>query len=193
MKALTEALKQMLDALAHANAGEYMTQREKLKVLAHSSVTAKAPQTNIEQEMPVASNRRHIGLYMGSELPREVMDYVIQTCVSLNNDLTVLTAESKKAANVLLQPYESLLVESGITMRIATISGEPVPAMARYLRKHPEVAFLACKDKGYLGRGYINGTQRKNALPVPVVVVATGKAAAQSQQQTGPVSHSSVA
>ena len=193
MKALTDAVKQMLNGLAHANAGDYISQREKLSVLNQSGQATSTPQTiEAVEENVVSSNRRHVGLYMGSGLPSEVMDYVIQTCRSLNNDLTVLTSESKKAANALLEPYKEALAEAGINMQVANFSGEPVPAMARYLRKHPEVAFLACKDSGYLGRGYVNGTQRKNALPVPVVVVATGKAAALSPQQTDTVSHSSV-
>ena len=37
---------------------------------------------------------------------------------------------------------------------------------------------MTCKDSGYLGRSYMMGTQVKNALPVPVVVVVTEPAAA---------------
>jgi len=55
--------------------------------------------------------------------------------------------------------------------------------MLDYLRRHPEVAFLACKDFGYLGRSYLNGTERQNALPVPVVIVASRSEGAEQQVQ----------
>lgn len=182
MKVLTDALKQMLNALAFANAGEYMTQRDKVRVLRQTSQAAAMPE--IENQIAASGgSTRHIALYMGSELPAAVMDYVIQTCSRLNNDLTVLTFESKKTANELLQPYEEVLAEVDISMEVVHLSGEPIPSLARYIRKHPEIAFLACKDSGYLGRRYVNNTLRKNAIPVPVVVVATSKADAQVTTQ----------
>ena len=50
----------------------------------------------------------------------------------------------------------------------------------RWLRSHPEIAFLACKDSGYLGSSYLNGRQSKNELPVPVVIVTTKGEGAQA-------------
>jgi len=191
MKVLTDALKQILNSLAYANAGEYMTQRDKARFLNQSTADIK---TVIEPvEVKVVSKARHIALYTGSELPSEVMDYVIETCLRLKNDLTVLTFESKKASTALLQPYENILAKAGINMQVANLTGDPITGLARYLRKHPEVAFLACKDSGYLGRSYVNSSQRKNALPVPIVVVATSKTVTHTPAQANAEDKASVA
>ena len=91
--------------------------------------------------------------------------------------------DTESTGRALLQPHQEALDAAGVDMELVTLSGEPAPGLARYLRSHPEVAFLACKDSGYLGRSYLHGIQRKNALPVPVVVVATESEGAGKQLQ----------
>lgn len=184
MKPLTDALKKMLNGLASADAGEYLTPRQKAAFFEDTDVTV----VNATDEAPVlseaaatASTRRRIAMYMGSELPASIMNYVIETCSSLEHDLTVLTFESNSISNALLEPYTEILTGKGIEMQIVKLSGEPIPGLARYLRSHPEIAFMTCKDTGYLGRSYMNSTQAKNALPVPVVVVVTQPGATVAQ------------
>lgn len=189
MKKLSKTLKQMLDALAYAHAGEYLTPREKSRVLSHEFVSDKQIEEILPPEPVKADSRskaRRVALYLGSELPPEVMDYVIQTCMRLRHELTVLTFESERTARSLLEPHQANLDAAGVHMKLVTLSGKPVAGLARYLRSHPEVAFLACKDSGYLGRSYLQGTQRKNAIPVPVVVVTTG---AQARKQPQPAAN----
>ena len=176
MKPLTDALKRMLNGLASADAGEYLTPRQKAAFFEDTEykvVQADDAAPVLSEAAASASTRRHVAMYMGSELPASMMEYVIETCSSLEHDLTVLTLESSSISNALLEPYKDTLNGKGIEMQIVKLSGEPITGLARYLRSHPEIAFMACKDTGYLGRTYLNSTQAKNALPVPVVVVVT--------------------
>jgi len=175
MKKLTEALKQMLDALAFAHAGEHLSMRDKTQVLAQSSdaVNVEALKELEPASVSASSNTRRVALYLGSELPAEVIEYVIETCSSLKHELTVLTFQSGNVAKALINPYQQALEAVGVDMELVTLTGDPVSGLGRYLRKHPEVAFLACKDSGYLGRSFLKGTNPQNAIPVPVVVVTT--------------------
>ena len=173
MKKLTEAMKQMLDALAFANAGDNLSLRQKSEVLVKStSKIDKAPSPVVAKQTRSRSSARRVALYLGSELPVEVMDYVISTCASLKHELTVLTFQSENAGMALLEPHQQALTEAGVEMELVTLNGDPLSGLARYLRGHSEIAFLTCKDSGYLGRSYLKGMQRKD-LPVPVVVVTT--------------------
>ena len=194
MKPLTDALKRMLNGLASADAGEYLTPRQKAAFFEDTEykvVKADDEAPVLSETAVTASTRRHVAMYMGSELPATMMDYVIETCSSLEHDLTVLTFESSSISNALLEPYTDKLNGKGIEMQIVKLSGEPIPGLARYLRSHSEIAFMACKDSGYLGRTYLNSTQAKNALPVPVVVVVTqagaevAQPAAQQESKAG--------
>lgn len=174
----------MLNGLAAADAGEYLSPRQKTAFLERADfnvVNVTDPAPVMREDVVVTSPRRSVAMYMGSGLPAAMMDYVIDTCASLDHDLTVMTFEARNVSDNLLAPYAEALAEKGIAMKVAKLSGEPLPGLARYLRKHPEVVFLACKDTGYLGRNYMNGTQAGNTLPVPVVVVVTEPGAATAQ------------
>ena len=175
MAKLTEEIKRMLNALAYAHAGEYLSLHQKIDHLNQKSGTDNALQADFRAPVPVptqATRERQVALYMGSELPAEMMHYVVQTCGRLKHGLTVLTFQSDNTARALLSPYADELADAKIAMTIVPLTGEPVSGLARYLRRHPEVAFLVCKEIGYLGRSFLNGTQRQDILPVPVVLVA---------------------
>ena len=178
MTKLTENIKRMLNALAYANAGENLSAREKAIYLSKPE-----PVIAVMAEPVVAgSAQKQVALYMGSELSADVMNYVMQTCARLNHGLTVLTFQPEFHAQALLSPHKEALAAAGITLRLEILAGDPLNGLARYLRRHPAVAFLACNESGFLGRGLLNGTQRQDVLPVPVVLVASNANKAQVAQ-----------
>lgn len=178
MATLSATIKRMLNALAHADAGEYLTPLQKSQhIIQGASLGCSQTNASRREDQPLIKHQQ-VALYMGSELPADIMNYVIQTCVRLKHGLTVLTFQPEDAARALLSPYLESLRSATINMQLVVLTGEPIVGLARYLRRHPEVAFLACNETGYLGRSFLNGTQRKSALPVPVVLVeshASGK------------------
>ena len=174
MVKLTEVIKRMLNALACADAGEYLSLHQKIDYLNQKSGTGNALQADTPMPVPTQATRQRqqVALYMGSELPAEMMHYVVETCGRLKHGLTVLTFQSDSTARALLSPYADELADAEIALKIVPLTGDPVSGLARYLRRHPVVAFLVCKETGYLGRSFLNGTQRQDILPVPVVLVA---------------------
>lgn len=170
---LTQEIKRMLDALALANAGDNLTRRQKSRLIAGK------PAPVSKTEVPVAKPQLpQVGLYLGSDLPADVMHYVLQTCTRLKHGLTVLSFQSESEVETLLAPYRDALSEAAIEVRVAILSGEPPAALIHALRRRPDVAFLICNESGYLGRSLIKGTVRQDAMPVPVVLVAGGETAA---------------
>jgi hypothetical protein len=166
---LTAEIKRMLDALAYANAGDYLSPLQKDEVLEHSTVARATP---APASAAPAGAKPQVGLYLGSEVSDDAMQYVAHTCARLRHDLTVLTFESESDARALLAPYEPLLEQAGAEMRVVVMTGDPPAALAQALRRRPEVAFLVCNEAGYLGHSLMAGTARKDAIPVPVVLVA---------------------
>ena len=188
MSKLKNILKQMLDGFEHANAAEYLTMSQKSAQLSKSTAQVYATPVTVETITHDAgsNSRRRVGLFLGNQLPSEVMEYVIQTCISLKHELTVITFQTEKTARALLNGYEKALRDAGIDMKLVALNGDPISRLSRYLKSHPEIAFLACKDAGYLGHRYISGTRDTSLLPVPVVVVVTkeGEAASQLDKET---------
>jgi hypothetical protein len=181
MKKMTQEIKRMLEALALANAGDNLTRREMARLIAGNPVPLAKP------DAPVTKTQQpQVGLYLGSELPADVMQYVVQTCTRLKHGLTVLTFQSETEAQALLAPFQSALDAAGIAPRVSVLTGEPPASLIHALRKRPDVAFLICNESGYLGRGLLKGTVRQDAIPVPVVMVAGGDAALQpARTETG--------
>jgi len=174
MKKMTQEIKRMLEALALANAGDNLTRREMARLIAGNPVPLAKP------DAPVTKTQQpQVGLYLGSELPADVMQYVVQTCTRLKHGLSVLSFQSESEVQTLLSPYLDTLADAGIEMRVSILTGEPPPALIHALRRRPDIAFLICNESGYLGRSLIKGTVRQDSIPVPVVLVTAGEAAAQ--------------
>ena len=174
MKKMTQEIKRMLEALALANAGDHLSRRQKSRLIAGR------PAPEAKPEPPVVKLQQpQVGLYLGSELSADVMQYVVQTCTRLKHGLSVLSFQSESEVETLLAPYQEGLAEAGIETRVAILTGEPPAALVHALRRRPDIAFLICNESGYLGRSLIKGTVRQDSIPVPVVLVTAGEAAAQ--------------
>jgi hypothetical protein len=178
MSVLTEALKQMLDGLAHQDAGEFLTTSRKSAEFARGTKIKPTQQVVESEPAPVVESRRRIALFIGSDLSPNVMEYITQTCTRMQHDLTVLSFESGHVAQESLAPYREALDAAGIDIRLVTLGGNTISQLVRYLANHPEISFLACKESGYLGSSYVMGYQKKNEMPVPVVVIVERKDAA---------------
>lgn len=183
---LTQEIKRMLSALAYANAGENLTRRQMNEVLSGR----KTPVVKPEVVVPQAA-RSQVALYLGAELPAEVMQYVMQTCARLKHGLTVLTFQSETEAEALLAAYRKDLADAGIALRVDVLAGEAPAALARALKRRPEVAFLVCNESGFFGHGLVSGAQSKSGMPVPVVLVAANEHGA-GEQVVGLASRSQV-
>lgn len=170
---LTQDIQRMLNALAHANAGENLNRRQKDRALAGSAAPVAQPEPD-----PAVAGGPQIALYLGSELPADVMQYVIQTCSRMRHGLRVLSFQSENEAHALLAPYQEALATAGIHTELSLLAGEPPAALVHALRKRPDVAFLICNETGYLGRSLLKGSVRRDAIPVPVVLVATSESPA---------------
>ena len=178
---LTAEIKRMLNALAYANAGELLPARKKYRVIAGGT----AP-TPVIEPVPTAKAGPQIGLYLGSEVSSDMMQYVMQTCTQLKHGLTVLTFQSEADARNLLKPYQTELENAHIGVQLNVLSGEPPAALVHALRKRPEIAFLICNESGYLGRSLLKGLVRQDAFPVPVVMVAANDIAMMKAAEPAP-------
>lgn len=180
MKILRETLEVMKKGFAHSHVGDYLTGSEKLKAIADVDASASAQRNLLAQQTKEAAKtktkRQSIAMYLGSELPAHLMDYMIETCISLDHDLKVLTFESSNVSQELLEPYQAVLAEKNITMQKTKLTGNPMAELNRHLKGHPEIVFLACRDSGFIGRSYLSGNPAKINLSVPVVVVSEDNA-----------------
>jgi hypothetical protein len=175
MMKLPANIQRILDALAYAHAGDYLSRTQKDAELGSRPRVASADDFVAPTATP---ERTRVALYLGSELPEEVMQYVLRTCARMQYGLTVLALQGQKEAEGLLDGHRDALAEAGISPRLVPLAGEPTRALTQALRRRPEIAFLVCNEAGYLGRALLNGTH--HGLPVPVVLVSRNDAVAEA-------------
>lgn len=169
----TTSLKRMLNALTFAHLGESLSLSQKDRALATSSAASVAtPVVVMEQSTTRAVPRSQVGLYLGSELPVSVMQYVLQTCARLHHGLTVFSFQSEREIDAILAPHRSALAEAHIVVKSVPLSGDPAKMLVSALKRRSDVAFLVCNESGFLGNRLTRGAMNPDSLPVPVVLVA---------------------
>lgn len=169
----TSSLKRMFNALSFAHLGESLSLSQKDRALAASSA-AMTPATAEAAMQPAtcAVPRSQVGLYLGSELPASVMQYVLQTCARLHHGLTVFSFQSEREIDAILAPHLSALAEANIAVKSVPLTGDPAKVLASALKRRSDVAFLVCNESGFLGNRLTRGAMSPDSLPVPVVLVA---------------------
>ena len=168
----TSALKRMLNAFSFAHAGESLSLSQKSRALAGSGVAATQHAAASQETTTCAVPRSQVGLYLGSELPASVMQYVLQTCVRLHHGLTVFSFQSEREIDAILAPHHDALAEANIAVKRVVLTGDPVKVLASALKRRSDVAFLVCNESGFLGNRLTRGAMSPDSLPVPVVLVA---------------------
>lgn len=157
--------------LAHFFAGNTWVKQK------HDTAAGHTAFDSSNKTLPTLKPGQQIGLYLGSELSPDVMQYVIATCMQFSVKLTVLTFQSESDARTLLKPYQTKLNDAHIDVQLAVLGGEPPAALIQALRKRPEIALLICNEFGYLGRSLKKGIVRQEAFPVPVVLIGGNETA----------------
>lgn len=166
-------LKHILNALSFAHLGESLSLSQKDRALtASTAATAPAPLASGTQTATCAVPRSQVGLYLGSELPASVMQYVVQTCARLHHGLTVFSFQNEREIDATLAPHRSTLAEANIAVKTVALTGDPARVLASALKRRSDVAFLVCNESGFLGSRLTRGAMNPDSLPVPVVLVA---------------------
>ena len=169
----TSSLKRMLNALSFAHAGESLSLTQKDRALASAAATTThGTKTAVAPTVACAVPRSQVGLYLGSELPASVMQYVLQTCVRLHHGLTVFSFQSEREIDAILAPHRNALAEANIAVKSVPLTGDPAKVLASALKRRADVAFLVCNESGFLGNRLTRGAMSPDSLPVPVVLVA---------------------
>jgi hypothetical protein len=178
MRKLTDQLKKALSALAYANAGEMLPDRDKDRLLVddkppRAKAMAPAPMRAVAPAPAVAapSLNGQVGLYLGASLDSAVVEYAAQTCKQLNTALTIVTFQPEDKARELLAPHLAELGREGVVWRIARLQGEPQSSLPRYLRSEARMLFLVCSESGFLGHTVRSGTARRMDFGLPIVLV----------------------
>ncbi|SCZ65726.1 hypothetical protein [Thiohalomonas denitrificans] len=169
MKRITEDLRRALAAMACSEAGEFLSPLQKASVLDSRKRSPAA----------VAVNRSHLrgrrlALATGGTGSPRAFDYALQCCRQLEAALDVI---SLNECIYEMDPSRSAELQAhGIQWRSLALDGEPLNALAGYLRNNVQPLFLVADETGFPATELLTGRVKKALWPshIPLVVIAAG-------------------
>ncbi len=162
---LAQQIKQALDALAFADAGEPLGPR--------AMYAALNPDNNVAPPQPEPRlGRKLIALGVGESLPAEVMTYIVGTCRRMRADL-LLIAEDAGRVRALLAPYLSEL--DGIQCLAEEVPSASRRAVVRVLQQNSNILFAVTGTPDDPVHALLKAKRGLLEPKTPVPVVMVGK------------------
>ncbi|MET0048087.1 MAG: hypothetical protein ABW066_09905 [Sedimenticola sp.] len=170
MKKLSDNLKRMLNGLAHQDAGEFLSMREKMKVLGMGPETRtkpSPPSTNMAKKL--ATHRIAFisdGRGMGAPLA-----YAIDACSRQGAKIDLLTHGTTDIENI--SALENQIRAAGLDHHHIQLGVNAIDDIFNYIRNHPSLIFLVAMPDDNAAKVIIEEVipQRGARVPVPLVLI----------------------
>jgi hypothetical protein len=162
---LAEQIKQAIDALAFADAGEPLGPRAMYAALNPDYAT---PPPRPEPHM----GRKLVALGVGASLPAEVMTYIVGTCRRMQADLLLITEDATRV-RALLAPYLSEL--EGIQCLAEEVPSASRRAVVRVLQQNSNILFAVTGSPDDPVHALLKAKRGLLEPKTPVPVVMVGK------------------
>ena len=175
MTKLSEDLKKMLTGLAYQDAGDFLSIREKMKVLGNASENPGKPNTpthTIETRIggTRAATKRIAFISNGSGLGAP-LDYAIDACLRQNAQIDLLIHGSAGSENT--SALEKKIKNSGVSYQRIQLQVTAVNSIVDYIVKHPSLLYLIAMPDDDVVRVLIEEVlpSRRRRIQIPVVLI----------------------
>lgn len=170
MKKLSKDLKRILAALAHQDAGEFLSMHEKMAVLGYGSESRKKPLTSVRKKeiQPVIRRIAFITDGRGTGSP---LDYAIDAATRQGANIDLLvhgTADSAK-----ISALENQIREAALECHRVQISVNVIDGIVNYIDSHPSLIFLVLMPDDSAAKALMERIIPKHGsrLFVPLVLI----------------------
>ena len=170
MKKLTNDLKRILAGLARQDAGEFLTMRDKMKVLgADADKRAQLRSRPRAAGQPTAARR--IALISDGRGLGAPLDYVIDACTRQGATIDVLVHGVVDSADI--AALEERMRAAGLDWRRIQLGTRPLDEIVDYIHDHASLMFLVAMPDDRTVRVLIDdlAPKRRGRLPVPLVLI----------------------
>ena len=167
MKKLSDDIRRMMDGLAHQDAADYLSMRDKYRELGIG------PRQDRELTETGGRNpRRRVALVSDGRDTGAHIDYAIDACRRQRAGLDIVlhgkAAMNKAGANRLLERVRGLGIDAGLV----TLDGSTVQALNDYVAQRPSLLLLVAEAGDALSRAFTESAMsRSQRLYVPMVMI----------------------
>jgi hypothetical protein len=183
MQRLSDSLKKILAGLAYQDAGDYLSLREKTKVL---GIEAKVP-ANPSPVMTSTSRsgKRHIALISDGQNAEATLNYAIDTSKRQQAAIDLLIpAESDKEA---IASLEQKIRDNGIAYCCIPLADPTLDSLMKHIDQQTNLLYLTAMSGDPLAQQLLEAmsTAPGRRMPVPIVLIeARPVQATQTLKQT---------
>jgi hypothetical protein len=167
---LSKDIKQMLTGLAYQDAGDFLSIREKIKVLGKGSEN----QGKSAATPPGFASRpaiKRIAFISDGRGVGAPLDYAIDACERQNAQIDLLIhgpADSK-----IIAALENRIKDAGISYQQIQLETDAVDGIIEYIVRHPSLIYLIAISNDDVARDLIEDVlpRRRRRIQVPVVLI----------------------
>jgi hypothetical protein len=169
MTKLSKDLKRILAGLAQQDAGEYLSLREKMRVLGHQSAQPDTAAKHITAS--TKSGARRVALICGESANEAPLDYTIQTC-SKNGAMIDLLVHNTISQEKVSRLEESIRAE-GIECHTIRLGESPIESICTYIANHPSLIYMVSSPDNHSAKTLIDDLipNQKVSIQVPFVLI----------------------
>ncbi|MCG7983193.1 MAG: hypothetical protein JAY90_10650 [Candidatus Thiodiazotropha lotti] len=170
MKALSDNLKRMLNGLAHQDAGEFLTMREKMKALGVEAETKLTP-SPAPRKIAKKSAPHRIAFISDGRGIGAPLDYVIDACLQQGAQIDLLTHSTTDIAHI--SALESQFRAAGLDHHHIQLGLSAIDDIFNYIRNHPSLIFLVAMPDDNVAKVIIEEVipKRGARMSVPLVLI----------------------
>ena len=180
MAKLSEDLKRILTGLAYQDAGDFLSIREKMKVLGNASENRGKPDTPARMlETRIAEARivgtgaatKRIAFISNGRGLDAPLDYAIDACLRQNAQIDLLIYGAADGKNT--SALEKKIKNSGVSYQRIQLEVTAVNSIINYIAKHPSLLYLIAMPDDDVARVLLEEVLpgRRRRIQIPVVLI----------------------
>jgi hypothetical protein len=162
---LNDDLKKMLTGLAYQDAGEFLTTRDKMKLLGISPHEQDTPSSN-PLKMVNRSVTHRIALISDGRGHGAPLEYAIETCSRLEGKIDLLIHGTKDIAVV--TALEERIRSAGLQCQTIQLGANPVEEITQYIHNQPAIASIIAMPNDVTAKPIMDQIILGKAVSVPV-------------------------
>ncbi|MFV9614764.1 MAG: hypothetical protein ACNYZG_02355 [Gammaproteobacteria bacterium] len=170
MAKLSEDLKRILTGLAYQDAGDFLSIREKMKVLDNASDSREKPAAALRMLKTRPATKRIAFISNGSGVGAP-LDYAIDACLRQNAQIDLLIHGSADSKNILA--LEKKIKNSAVSYQRIQFEANAVDGIVDYIAVHPSLIYLIAMPDDDVARVLIEDVlpRRRRRIQIPIVLI----------------------
>lgn len=173
MKKLSSDIKRMLSALAHENAGEFLSRKSKLDILQSTRVNSThKPVYSVVKARQEQQPKIQIAILFDGHFSEAVLDYLLNRPYMFGGDINIMAHGQDPELAIKSEKVSQKLHESGRKNTITYLNNEASDVFQEYCNNNPELRYIIAPKDDQLARQVIDNPDfHSHSRSIPLILI----------------------